>query len=411
MKRVWNNIVLPTGVHVYEGVNKTSITIIFKHDGRNRHEVLDIPVVNESTIIEAGLKYKMIMEQIKSNKFNYEMWFPKSVKLAKSSSGLKKDYTFKEFIVQYFQEVYKQGKSPTTIDGYLKILNNMAKYFGNVKLSSITQRDIKRWIKSQDGVLRKTISNRYSVLKMLIEQALDDEVIDENPLTNIPFNTIIKRMNLPRRVNRIHPFNEDERSEILEAADDSQLFVFTFWFETGLRSNEIIAIKITDINFETLTLSISRGKVYGVKDFKIDAQNNIKVKRGVIVKCPKTEAGVRDIQISNTALDVAKKQIELLQSNCKNLVNNPEGYLFVNPKTSKPWSSDKQIRTYWYSLIDKTDIERRYPYQIRHTFGSMGVKNKRDLGSIAQDMGHETLEPLINNYCKGISKKMRIKKK
>lgn len=144
MKRVWNNIVLPTGVHVYEGVNKTSITIIFKYDGRNRHEVLDVPVVNESTIIEAGLKYKMIMEQIRSNRFNYEIWFPKSVKLAKSSSGLKKDYTFKEFIVQYFQEVYKQGKSPTTIDGYLKILNNMAKYFGNVKLSSITQRDIKR---------------------------------------------------------------------------------------------------------------------------------------------------------------------------------------------------------------------------------------------------------------------------
>ncbi|MBX9866490.1 MAG: DUF3596 domain-containing protein, partial [Burkholderiales bacterium] len=120
MKRTWNGIELPTGVHIYAGVNRTSITLIFKYNGRNRHEVLDVPIVNESTIIEAGLKYKMITEQIKSEKFNYELWFPKSVKLVKSSSGLRKDYTFKEYIVQYFKEVYTQGKSPTTIDSYLK---------------------------------------------------------------------------------------------------------------------------------------------------------------------------------------------------------------------------------------------------------------------------------------------------
>lgn len=411
MKRFWNNIELPTGVYIYEGINKISIILIFKYNGRNRHEKLEVFVVNKASIIEAGVKYKMITQQIKTGTFNYESWFPKSIKLTKSSAGIRKDYKLKEYIVQYFKEAHKQGKSPTTLDGYLKELKRIYNYFGDIKLTSLNQREIKKWIRSQNDVSRKTISNRYSILKMLIEHAIDDEVINENPISNIPFKTVIKRMNLPRKINKIHPFNTEERETILSIADNYQLYIFTFWFETGLRSNEIIELKITDINFDTSTLSISRGKVYGIKNFEIDEQNNIIPTRDTIIKEPKTEAGIREIQLSDIALNVAKKQIDLIRSRDPHNIKNPDGYLFVNPKTMKPWNSDKQIRTYWYSLMNKTEIENRYPYQIRHTFGSNGVKDKRDLASIAQDMGHETLEPLINNYCKGISKKMRIKKK
>lgn len=116
-----------------------------------------------------------------------------------------------------------------------------------------------------------------------------------------------------------------------------------------------------------------------------------------IKKDPKTEAGVREVDLSPealTALSAPKPANLLLQS----------GHIWLNPRSAKPWESDAQLRkNLWIPLCARADARHRNPYQIRHTFASTLLTAGHNPWYVAQQAGHVDVQMLFRIYGKFIA--------
>lgn len=82
----------------------------------------------------------------------------------------------------------KGNLSIGTLSGYNKITNMLVKYFEDIYVEDLTPVQIKEWMVIQgknNTVSTKTMRNRLSLLKMVLEEAKNDRLIQSNPITEI----------------------------------------------------------------------------------------------------------------------------------------------------------------------------------------------------------------------------------
>lgn len=151
--------------------------------------------------------------------------------------------------------------------------------------------------------------------------------------------------------------------------------MYEFWFETGLRPGELIALAWPKIDW-----------VHEPARVRIDANVVEYVEKG-----PKTEAGVRDVELTPLALAALERQ------RARTFLAG--GRVWHSPKTGKPWESDQQLRgtSYLYAM-KRAGVRWRNMYQVRHTYASTLLSAGRNLFWVAEQMGHKTVEVLIRHY-------------
>jgi integrase len=151
-----------------------------------------------------------------------------------------------------------------------------------------------------------------------------------------------------------------------------------FWFNTGLRPGELIALQWPKIDLETRRSRIDLNLVSGV------------------VKGPKTVAGVRDVELNNDAISALLAQQQFTFASNQ--------HVWHNPRTGAPWGSDAQIRkTLWEPLCMRSGVRYRNPYQVRHTYASMMLTSGTNPWYVAQQLGHVDVQMVFKVYGKFIS--------
>ncbi|AVS91206.1 hypothetical protein C8246_04555 [Paracidovorax avenae] len=67
--------------------------------------------------------------------------------------------------------------------------------------------------------------------------------------------------------------------------------------------------------------------------------------------------------------------------------------VFLNPRDGQPWKTDAQIRkTLWLPLCDRSEIDYRNPYQVRHTYASTLLTAGHNPWYVAAQLGHEDVQ-------------------
>ena len=118
--------------------------------------------------------------------------------------------SFQKYASLYLQLNEDEWK-PSYYDKNRRIINKRFDDFQSMDIRDIKASDIKLWYKKIDGVGNKSKRNYLSVLKGVLDIALQDEVIEKNPMVHVK---------LPKyHAPRIHPFNADEVKRILESAE------------------------------------------------------------------------------------------------------------------------------------------------------------------------------------------------
>ncbi len=138
-----------------------------------------------------------------------------------------------------------------------------------------------------------------------------------------------------------------------------------FWFWTGLRPSELIALDWSDIDF-----------VHG----KIRVNKAI-TQAACEAEPPKTEAGDRFVDLLPPALEAleAQKQFTFLSGE----------EIFQNPRTMERWDGDQPIRkTMWVYALKRAGVRYRYPYQCRHSFATMMLDAGENIRWISAQLGH-----------------------
>ena len=219
------------------------------------------------------------------------------------------------------------------------------------------------------------LANRSINRIMQPVKAMFNELFADGEIPSNPAQRLIKLKE--KRIAEIDPFSDHEVKILLKNISSRYKPYVEFLFESGFRPNEAMGLKWSSVNFATSILSVRVGHVLG-KD-----------------KDPKTEAAIRDVDITAGMIRALKRQ--------KVLSYLAHSYVFVT-ETGQPMDVSNFRARIWEPALKRVGLKYRYPYQARHTFATRMIGLRRDPLWIANQMG-TSLEMLFKHYAVYFRKK------
>lgn len=351
----------------YPGVTRRGkgYQIAFQYEGvRYREALANLPDTAKG-IKEASDILASIRREITIGTFEYQKRFPRSKHAKRHGTNLS---TVEIELDNWMRLNEKQLAKSTREDYRRRIDKHLIPAFGHHHIKDLTRTHIYEWLQNV-SLSPKSIRNTLCPLMSTFKEAMREGRLDSSPLSNI---------RLPKLDTREpKPFNDNEVDEILGQLEGQIKHYFSFAFETGLRTSELIALLWDDIDFSREEVFVRRAKV----------RNEIKL--------TKTSSGRRTVSLSKKALITLERQMKL---------TNHQELVFLNPRNSQPWKDDKALRiSHWYPAINRAGVEPREPYQTRHTFASRKLSTEKVPPIwLAHQMGHSDCSQIYRNYARWI---------
>lgn len=352
---------ITTGVRA---TSESSIEISFAYNGRRCRERIKLKPT-PANLRRAAIHRAEIIDAIERGEFDYAVTFPNSkhAKTLTESQTSSDAMTVKKWLDTYLKRCATHLKTSTMRDYKIVIERQLMPQFGSLTLPDVRRADIRAWCATLE-CSNKRISNILSIFRSAMQEAVDDELIELNPLKDWTF----KRKEEVKK-DDIDPFSEEEQAAILEKIERGHghnMIKFAFW--TGMRTSEIIALEWGDIDFVRGYVCVNKALTQYAKT----------------AETTKTRAGAREIKILAPAMQAlnAQKLLTFLR---------PDGRIFLNPRTGMPWIGDQAIRkTLWQPALKRAGVRYRRPYQTRHTYASMMLSAGESPMWVAQQMGHSS---------------------
>ena len=271
-------------------------------------------------------------------------------------------------------EAQKKRLKASTILSYSKITNLIIKQFPKTILAKLTRAEVKKWLSTLKSS-NKNISNIQSVLRSALQEAVSDDLIETNPL----YGWFYANKVIPKTEDEIDPFNLTEQQAILNELSGQAKNMVKFFFWTGLRPSELIALQWDDIDWRRNVIKITKSLTQAAVEFEDT----------------KTMSGRREVKILEPSMQalMAQKQYTYLA--------NKE--IFQNPKTNEAWIGDRPIRQgVWKPALRRANVRYRRPYQTRHTYASMMLTAGESIPWLAKQLGHSSIITTTSIYAKFI---------
>jgi len=234
---------------------------------------------------------------------------------------------------------------------------------GKVPLAELNRAQVVKWWGSLDHTKERTADTTYSLLRTILYGAVDDGLIASNPAQRI------RGAGKPSRRRTVDPLTPTQVQAVADAMPDRWRLGVLLGAWCGLRSGEIRELRRGDID-------LTRGVV--------------KVRRAVaraggetIIGVPKTEAGIRDVNIPASILpDVRQHLLDFAQI-------GDNGLLFYDPATGLT-VHDGTWRRAWLKACEQVGISDQHFHDLRKTgltYLALSGATVRELQVIA---GHTT---------------------
>lgn len=250
----------------------------------------------------------------------------------------------------------QQSLKNSTIYTYKSVVKNLLEFFGN--------KDIRVIGSSQKSFFENKHIRYTCFFNRLIDLANQKQDLNLKPIK-------VKKIKSKIVQDEIKPFSLDEIETILNhASGQLKTYLFIAFF-TGARSNEILALRWEDLDFENNKIAIIKTRdIFGE------------------ITTPKTKSSMRYIDM----LEPLKKYLlELKQTQ-----DNDENLFSYHLAT---------IRQKFKTLLASLNIQKRKIYHTRHTFASIMLQNGEEPLWVGCMLGHKDLNITFSCYTKFIPQK------
>jgi excisionase family DNA binding protein len=227
--------------------------------------------------------------------------------------------------------------------------------FGKMPLSEITKFQIEQYIaKRQDDAVERrpsekvkktTINREVACMRKILNKAVDWGYLAKSPMNGV--RLFSEKDNLKERI-----LSRDEEKRLLQACPRHLRSISLFALHTGMRRGEIFSLKWPHVDL-------------GTKMIKV-----------VMTKSGRT----RLVCVNDVLLEMLR---ELRKS------SPADNYVFVNPKTGKPYTD---VKTSFSTACKRAGIKNLRFHDFRHTFASRLVENGTDLITVKELLGHSTVK-------------------
>lgn len=310
-----------------------------------------------------------MLQAIEDGTFDYAVTFPNSKRAAKfAPKTVAAGTPLRQLLDRWYRKQHQYVKA-STLEGYRKIVNNiLIPQLGDLGVAELKRATVREWCEGYDAS-NKRIANVLSILRMVLDEAVDAEVIPTNPIKDFTFRRkeVIDPDADPADEDDIEPFTQAEQQAILQHAGAWQpLFQFAFW--TGLRTSELCGLRWRNVADEYVEIT------------------HVKTAASDVLEVPKTKASRRKVRL----LAPAREAIAA--------VRHKGEFVFLNPSTGYPFQGDQEIRNGWVRALEAAGVKYRRQYQTRHTFASMMLSAGENPVWVAQQMGHTDFSMLVRVY-------------
>ena len=245
-------------------------------------------------------------------------------------------------------------------------------HFRDTPLCQVTRRDVEDLLDKLGTLTGKRKNNIMVPVKALFGDAKRRGDIKENPAEHI------RRFKEEKPL--IDPLSFPEMKLFLSHLDPHYLPYFTTAFLTGMRPNEMLALKWQHVDFEMRCITVREGRVQGIEG------------------PPKTLSSYRDVDLLGPLYSV----IAQLRTDTP-----PDShYVFTTPK-GKPMHVDTRRPRVWSPTLERAGLRKRTMYQTRHTFASLMLSHGEDPMWVARMLGHTSLHMIFRHYGKFVRNRSR----
>ena len=352
--------------------SSTSYEVTFTFKGTRCRERIKIkPSPTNRKRVENHLG--AILDSIDKGMFDYSSTFPDSPRRLQFLDYQGDALMLSTYLDGWLEAKKRQIKASTYLT-FGKTINLIIKQFPQTNIASLKRTEIKAWLSSLTSS-NKNIANLQSVLRSALQDAVNDELIEVNPLYGWKYTN----KEAPKTNDDVDPFDMLEQQAILNELHGQAKNMIQFLFWTGLRPSEMTALNWDDIDWRRGIVKITKSMTQAAEEFEET----------------KTRAGKRDLKILEPAMQalVAQKPFTLLK--------NQE--IFQNPKTNERWNGDRAIRQgVWKPALRRAKVRYRRPYQTRHTYASMMLTADESIAWLSKQLGHSSVITTMTIYAKYI---------
>jgi integrase len=285
----------------------------------------------------------------------------------------KRDVVFSKYFDDWYK-TYKENKVAfTTLNRYKVTSGIIKKYFGNIKLQSITRNQYQKFINIYGKDHSKdTMQKTNSTVRACIRSAIFDDIITKD------FTQDIELVYDPKRTLEVDYLNVKEINMLISATASklkprftSRYMILTAIY-TGMRLAEIQALTWKDIDFKRHTISISKAWNY---------------QEGGGFKRPKTRNSKRTVRVNQVLLDYLSQ-----------LKGNNSKMVFENDQHTIPSSNAVNIKL--RMLLKECGLSKKnfHFHSLRHSHVAYLLFQGVDLYAISQRLGHADMSTTAKKY-------------
>jgi integrase len=261
-------------------------------------------------------------------------------------------------------------------------------YLGTFKMKDLTRPMLRAWhqkLLEDVGLNGSTIELTHSLLRKALQQAVDDRQLREN---------VASRMSKPRQSQRkeevVRPLTRKEVDRVLKVLREDESIslyaLFLLLLTTGLRPNEALALKWTDVTDQG-RLHVRRSKSLenrGEEILEFTSGKNFSAERSIVLP----EETKRVLEEHRKA----QKQERLESETYSN-----QGFIFTT-KNGDPYLAGP-VRVAWKRIQEKAKVKPpRRLYDTRHTFATLMLSSGANVKVVAECLGHQSIAVTLNTY-------------
>lgn len=329
-------------------------------------------------------------------------------------------YTTLNDIYELWKDL-KRGLKNNTFENYKYMYETFVRQqIGSKTVSSLKKSDIKRfynYLADERHLKPATIDNIHTVLHQILDMAVDDDYLRNNPSNNVL-----------KELKQSHCFQTEKRRALtrpeqelllsyLKNTPSASLWypIFAVLIGTGLRVGEATGLRWCDIDLEEGIIDVNHTLVY--YDHRTEGS-----KRGCYfnINTTKTPAGKRQVPMLDfvkEAFLMEKERQELLDIHCEAVVDGYTDFIFLN-RFGQPQHQatlNKAIRRIIRDCNDEQLLKDENAkillphfscHSLRHTFTTRMCEAGVNVKVIQDTLGHKDISTTLNIYT-DVTKELR----
>jgi integrase len=276
---------------------------------------------------------------------------------------------FGEF-VQKWAGIVKKQVEETTFELYRRLMNSyVLPYFGNRLIDTISSFEIELFI-SELECGNKFKKNILTPFRAVMKFAKTHKFIQQNPFDDV---SPIKK----EKGKEKNSLDLNEINKFIDALDDFWKPLFILLFFTGIRIEELSALKWKRVCFREGVMQI-REVLVRVNGGKI------------VIKEPKTENSLRDVKLTGVVLDALREQRK------QTWKGNGENFVFLN-RAGRPIYHHSLNHRVFKPMLEKIGIYKDLSLKdTRASYITNSMDKNERMSFVQKQVGHTTSDMISN---------------